>query len=282
MCSPSLVRRAHLFMVVRHHWPEYLMEAWGIATILVSAGLFAALLEYPGSPLRTLVPEPPARKALLGLMVGLTNIGLVYSPWGQQSGAHFNPAVTLSFLRLGKVARTDATWYMLAQFAGGTLAVLLVAAALGGVFTAPPVHYIVTVPGHAGQSGAFATEFAIAFAVMIAVLRLMNSVRWSRFTGLAAGGLIALAIPLAAPISRMSINPARTFASAFPSGVWTAAWLYFVAPVLGMLSAVEAYRRLGGATGRMCAKLDHPPHKRCIHCGYQPPPQGAGASEVTP
>jgi len=282
MRSPSLVGRAHLLTALRHHWPEYLMEAWGIAMILVSAGLFASLLEHPGLPLRALVPDPTARTVLLGVWVGLTIIGLVYSPWGQQSGAHFNPAVTVSFLRLGKVARTDAAWYVLAQFSGGTLAVLLMAAALGEVFTAPPVRYIVTVPGHAGLSGAFAAEFAIAFAVMAAILRLMNSARWSRFTGLAIGGLIALAIPLAAPISGMSINPARTFASAFAGGVWTGGWLYFVAPVLGMLSAVEAYRRLGGPTVRMCAKLDHPLHKRCIHCGHEPPPRGAVGSEETP
>ncbi len=282
MLNPTLPGRSDLFAAVRHHWPEYVMEAWGIAMILVSAGLGASLLEHPGSPLRALVTDPTLRNALLGLWVGLTIIALVYSPWGQQSGAHFNPAFTVGFLRLGKIARTDAAWYVLAQFVGGTFGVLLVTAALGEVFTAPPVHYIVTVPGRGGLPGAFAAEFAIAFVVMFAALRLMNSARWSRLTGLAIGALVAIAIPLAAPISGMSINPARSFASAFSAGVWSGAWIYFVAPMLGMLSATEAYRRLGRNTAAMCAKLDHGPRTRCIHCGYQLLPRGAARNEESP
>ena len=60
----------------------------------------------------------------MGAIMGLTAIGLIYSPWGQQSGAHLNPAVTLTFWRLGKVATWDALFYVLAQFAGGALGVL--------------------------------------------------------------------------------------------------------------------------------------------------------------
>jgi aquaporin Z len=70
----------------------------------------------------------------------------------------------------------------------------------------------------------------------------------------------------------MSMNPARTFASAAPGGPWTHAWIYYTAPILGMLAAVELYRRLlQRDTRRMCAKLDHPDNVRCIHCGHEPP-----------
>ncbi len=65
----------------------------------------------------------------MGLLMGLTAILIIYSPWGRQSGAHINPAVTLTFWRLGKVRTWDAIFYMLAQFAGGALGVLLVLAA---------------------------------------------------------------------------------------------------------------------------------------------------------
>src|SRR5687767_12327179 len=80
---------------LRRHWPEYLMEAAGLGLFMISAGLFGTLLFFPGSPLAESLPDPMARRALMGLIMGLTAIAIIYSPWGQQSGAHLNPAVTL-------------------------------------------------------------------------------------------------------------------------------------------------------------------------------------------
>jgi aquaporin Z len=105
---------------LRHHWPEYLMEAWGLGTFMVSAGVFGTLLFHPASPVARAVPDPLALRALMGVLMGLTAVALIYSPWGRQSGAHLNPAVTLTFLRLGKVRPWDALFYVLAQAAGGT------------------------------------------------------------------------------------------------------------------------------------------------------------------
>lgn len=85
---------------LREHWPEYLMEAWGLGTFMVSAGLFATLLEYPGSPVREAIENADLRRGLMGLAMGLTAIAIIYSPWSKQSGAHINPVVTLTFWRL--------------------------------------------------------------------------------------------------------------------------------------------------------------------------------------
>ena len=115
---------------LRCHWPEYLMEAAGLGLFMVAAGLFATLLWYPGSPVAQAAPDGILRRALMGLAMGLTAIAIIYSPWGQQSGAHINPAVTLTFWRLGKVATWDAVFCVLAQFAGGALGVLAVLAVL--------------------------------------------------------------------------------------------------------------------------------------------------------
>ena len=65
-----------------------------------------------------------------------------------------NPAVTLTFLRLGRIARWDAVFYIAAQFIGGCLGVLLTAAVLRDAFTVAPVHYVATLPGPAGPAGA--------------------------------------------------------------------------------------------------------------------------------
>jgi aquaporin Z len=112
----------------RSHWPEYVMEAAGLALFMFSAGLFGTLLGDPESPVHRAVASPLLRRALMGLAMGLTAVGIIYSPWGKQSGAHLNPATTLTFLRLGKVAPRDACGYIVAQFLGGLFGVYIVGA----------------------------------------------------------------------------------------------------------------------------------------------------------
>ena len=262
--------RYGLLEALKRHWPEYLMEAAGLGIFMVSAALFATLFEHPASPIRAAIADPFARRALMGLAMGLTAIGIIYSPWGQQSGAHINPAVTFTFFRLGKIEPSDALFYIMAQFAGGIAGVLLAAAALGMVIADPSVNYVVTVPGPGGPTVAFAAEVVISFGLMLTVLIASNNLKLGRFTGLFAGALVATYITVEAPLSGMSMNPARTFGSAMPSQVWTALWVYFTAPILGMLLAAESYLRLKGAREVFCAKLHHHNDKRCIfRCRYQ-------------
>jgi len=255
---------------LRRHWPEYLIEAWGLGTFMLSAGLFTTLIEYPGSPVAQAIADPDLRRGLIGVAMGLTAIGIIYSPWGRRSGAHLNPAVTLSFLRLGKVARWDAVFFIAAQFLGALLGVLLVVLVIGAPFAEPPVAYVATVPGKGGAGTAFGAEFLISLGMMLTVLAVSNSPRFAHLTGVFAGVLVAAYIAWEAPLSGMSMNPARSFASAAAGGIWTDAWVYFSAPILGMLSAVTVYRRFAPKRGVHCAKLDHPAHVRCIHCGYEP------------
>lgn len=265
-------RGAELIMrnAVAQHWPEYLMEATGLGIFMISACVFATLLEYPGSPVHQAIAEPNFRRFLMGIAMGVTAIGIIYSPWGKQSGAHLNPGVTLTFFRLGKIAPWDALFYVMAQFFGGLAGVLLAAAVLGQKVVHPTVNYVATVPGTWGEGAAFLAELLISFGLMATVLIVSNTDRLARLTGLFAGALVAIYITLEAPISGMSMNPARTFGSALPGQVWTALWIYFTAPPLGMLLAASLYLRLRGVQGVICAKLHHNNDKRCIfRCGYQ-------------
>jgi aquaporin Z len=252
---------------IRLHWPEYLIEAAGLAVFMLSACAFATLLFHPGSPVARGVAGSPFQRALMGLAMGATAVALIYSPWGRQSGAHFNPVVTLTFYRLGKVAGWDATFYGLAQVVGGVSAMLVATAVRRDLLMHPTVNYVVTAPGRSGVAIAFVAEAVIAFGLMTMVLTTSSAVRLARFTGLFAGLLVAAYITVEAPLSGMSMNPARSLASAVPAATWTGFWVYLTAPPLGMLAAAEVHRWRRRPV--LCAKLDHQTRRRCIfRCGY--------------
>jgi aquaporin Z len=257
-----------MIRALRLHSPEYLIEAWALGSFMVSAVLFTTLLEYPASPVRQLFPNGDVRRALIGLAMGLTAMALIYSPWGQKSGAHMNPATTLTFLHLGKITPWDAAFYITAQFAGGVCGVLLSRLLLGQIIGHPSVNYVMTVPGPAGVGVAFLAEMLMACGMMFMVLFVSNTPNLARFTGFLAGVLVFLYITFEAPFSGMSINPARTAASAIPGGNWKAGWIYFTAPLLGMLLAAEIYKAFAHSKNLACPKLYHGSKQRCIFCGY--------------
>jgi len=253
-----------------YHWPEYGLEALGLGLFMLSACIFTALLEHPASIVRQALPDPFVRRALIGIAMGLTAIALIYSPLGKRSGAHLNPAVTATFWRLGRMGNRDAVFYVLAQFAGGTIGVMLFATFAGRAIVADTsVNYIVTVPGMSGRWVAFAAEALISAVLMFTVLTVSNRPALNRYTGLFAGSLVALYIAFEAPLSGMSMNPARTLASAFAANVWMDTWIYFLAPLGGMLAAAELYLAMRGASAILCCKLHHDNDSPCIFpCRY--------------
>jgi len=252
---------------LRVHWPEYFMEAALLGAFMVSACVFGALYEFPLSPVRQAIASPLLRRLLMGLTMGVTAIGIFYSPWGKRSGAHINPAVTLTFFRLGKIKPWDALFYGAAQFLGAALAVYLVAAFMAKQLADPAVRYAATVPGPQGPWVALLAEFLMSVGMMSAVLHFSNRPALGRYTGLIASLLVAAYISVEVPFSGMSINPARTFGSALPAGIWDGFWIYLAAPPLGMLAAAETYLWRRGRTEVKCAKLHHDNDQRCIFCG---------------
>ncbi len=172
--------------------------------------------------------------------------------------------------------------YMSAQFLGGILGVLLAWAVCGLALANPPVHFIVTAPGVAGLIAAFVGELFISALLFGLVLLFISQRGLAPYTGIMAGILIALFIYFEAPLSGMSMNPARSFASALPAGDWSYLWLYFLAPVLGMQFSAGMYHVFWAPLpaslqfppdprGYHCAKLIHDPGWSCIPCGYTPP-----------
>jgi aquaporin Z len=258
---------------LKKHWPEYLMEAAELGLFMFSACAFTILLYHPSSPIAQTIHDGVWRRLLMGTAMGSTAIAIIFSPLGQRSGAHFNPSVTWTFFRLGKIDASDAAFYTLFQFAGGIAGVMLASLTFHTLVAHKSVNYAATLPGSGGPIVALLAEIIISFILMSVVLTVSNTKRLARWTGVFAGALVATYITIESPISGMSMNPARTFSSAVGAEVWMSLWIYFVAPPVGMLLAAEVYQRLHIGRAVACAKLHHHNNQRCIfRCNFEANP----------
>jgi aquaporin Z len=221
----------------RKNYVHYLQEALGLGLFMVSACFFGAMIFSPGSAWYAIFPSMMYRNICMGLAMGGTALFLFYSPFTAPSGSQLNPAVTLTFLSLNKMCRYDAMFYMLFQLAGGTITVLFMQWKMGDILIQAPVSSVVTIPGKAGTGWAFVTELMIAFITMSMVLFTSNNSIWKKYTRICSAILVCSWVILAGPVSGFSMNPARSFASAFSSGIWTSFWIYLIAPFAGMLLA---------------------------------------------
>ena len=240
------------------------MEAGELGLYMFFACAFATLLQHPASPVRHFITSSLARRALYGLAMGSTVIGIITTPWGKQSGGHFNPAMTFTFYRLGKVKFWDALFYIAGQFVGAISGVAIARYVLRGAPGNDAVRYAITVPGAHGSGVAFVAELTISFVLMLTVLFVSTRQTLARYTPYFVGTLVAVYLTVEAPLSGMSTNPARTFGSALQAGYWRALWVYFTAPQLGMLAAAEVFLGIRGGVAPYCAKLYHASDKRCI------------------
>lgn len=253
-----------MLQALTHHWPEYLIEALLLGTFMVVACGSVVVLNHPESLAVRRITNPNVRRAIIGVLMGLTAIVLIYSPLGQRSGAHMNPATTLTFFALGKVPAWDAAFYILAQFAGGAAGVGVASILLRSPVRHPDVNHAATVPGRRGAGVAWIAEFSITLVLMITVLITSNRASTAAYTGIIAGTLVALYITVEAPLSGMSMNPARTLGSAVHARDFRALWVYFTAPPLGMLCAAGLYVIAVGSGHVYCCKMSHAGDEPCI------------------
>jgi aquaporin Z len=247
----------------------YAMDGALLGAFMVSACASVALLEHPASPVREALDSGLLRRALVGIAMGITALLLIGSPWGKRSGAVMNPAMTLAFVRLGKLGLRDALGYAGAQFVGAALGVALSAVVLGTVVRHPSVNFVVTEPGGLGAGAAWIGEFGIAFVMLMVVTTVNRFPRLAPRTGWFVAALVASFITFEAPLSGMSLNPARTFASAIVANSWRGFWIYLTAPCAGVLVAVELLRALDRKRSDPCGKLNHSTSVDCFlkcHC----------------
>jgi len=151
--------------------------------------------------------------------------------FGETSGGHFNPIVSLAMFLDRRLGAREAVSYWIAQFVGAVLACL----ALLLMSSSDDVALAATVPGSHGIRGAFFAELFCSALFMIVILAVTKS-EASRSTVFVAIGLTLLAIHWAiVPFSGSSVNPARSFGTALIGNRWTDFWIYIIAPPLGAI-----------------------------------------------
>jgi aquaporin Z len=225
----------------KKNWIHYLQEALGLGIFMISACYFSVLLWAGQGAWHDVFPTDFSRFLMMGPLMGATALLIFYSPFTSPSGSHINPAVTITFFRLGKMCRWDALFYILFQFAGGVLGVYIMRQLLGHSLTSAPVRSAITIPGDGAVTKALFMEFCIAFITMTMVLFTSHHSTLKKYTRLFSGILVCAWVIIAGPVSGFGMNPARSFASSVSANDWTASWLYLLAPIVAMLLAAEVF-----------------------------------------
>lgn len=171
----------------------------------------------------------------VAITFGLIVMSMIYA-FGNTSGAHINPAVSIAFTIAGKFSFKELFPYIVSQLIGAVLASFTLKflfpanELLGGTYPA----------GTDMQS--FVLEFLLTYFLMLVILNVAHgSKEQGMFAGLAIGGVVALEAMFAGPICGASMNPARSIGPAIASGHFESLWVYILAPIAGALLAIPTH-----------------------------------------
>ena len=200
-----------------------------------SLGTFFLVLIGPGAMAVDVHTTGAVGHVGVALAFGFVVLAMVYS-LGRVSGAHINPAVTIALWSAGRLPGRDVGPYLIAQSIGAVLASLFLLSVLG------PVGELGATQPTLPVSGAFAVEWLLSFGLMFVILSVVTDERDTPGSaGFAIGLTVAFAALMGGPLTGASMNPARSLGPAVAAGVWTAHWIYWVAPITAMLAAVRAH-----------------------------------------
>ncbi|PYE53285.1 MIP/aquaporin family protein [Deinococcus yavapaiensis] len=171
----------------------------------------------------------------VALVFGLS-VATVIAAFAPISGAHINPTATFALVLAGKFPHSRAMPYILAQFVGAVFAGFVLLALFGRAGNLGA-----TVPA-GSVTQAFMLELILTFFLLLVALR--SGLPWI------VGGVVALEALMGGPLTGASMNPARSIGPALSSGVWTAHWLYWVAPLVGAALAVLVNRVISPRSAR--------------------------------
>jgi aquaporin NIP len=158
--------------------------------------------------------------------------------FGDISGAHINPAVTIALWSDRRFPRHEVPTYLLAQCAGAVAGGVAIAALLGGAVRASA-----TIPA-VNLTAALAVELGLSSLLMVAILGVIHAPAMKATGAIVIGLTVGVCALVGGPLTGASMNPARSLGPAVASGVWTAHWVYWLAPIGGMLATVRSYNWL--------------------------------------
>lgn len=174
----------------------------------------------------------------VAITFGLIVTALIYA-FGNKSGAHFNPAVTIAFSVVNLFPKKQILPYIIAQIAGA----LIASVALKLLF--PTNQNLGATLPSGTQLQSFFLEIILTFILMFVILfTSQGSKETGTMAGLAIGGVVLLEAMFAGPISGASMNPARSISPAVVSGNISVLWLYVVAPIAGAIIAAFLWKFL--------------------------------------
>lgn len=206
--------------------------------IAEGTGTFFLVLIGPGTAMVDAFTSGAIGPVGVALAFAFVVIAMVYA-LGHLSGAHINPAVTIAFWSVGRFPRSEVVPYALAQCVGAVAASLMLCAVLG-----PVGHMGATLPA-IPVAGALVIEVLLSFALMLVIMAVATDERVAEgFAALGVGLTVGFCALMGGPLTGASMNPARSFGPALVGMQWRSHWIYWVAPVAGMLAAARLYEFL--------------------------------------
>ena len=210
-------------------WRRYGAEATGTFLLVFIGPGAAATNQFVGT--NTIGTVGIALAFFFAILLAIASLGRI-------SGAHINPAVTIGLWSVKRFEGRDVLPYVAAQCAGAILAALAVRAVVGQAVAGAATTPSVAVPT------AFLVEFLFSAILMWVVMSVATDDRVSPTLAVIAIAGTVSALALQGALTGASMNPARTLGPAIVSGVWTAHWVYWIAPVAGMIVAARGYELL--------------------------------------
>ncbi len=174
----------------------------------------------------------------IAITFGLIVTAMIYA-FGDKSGAHLNPAVTIAFYFASLFPKKEILPYVVSQIVGAFIASALLKLLFPG-----NINLGATIPAGSNLQS-FVLEIVLTFILMLVILfTSQGSKEKGIMAGLAIGGVVLLAAMFAGPICGASMNPARSLSPGIVSGNVTSLWIYLAAPVIGAILATFAWRHI--------------------------------------
>lgn len=198
-------------------------------------GTFFLVLIGPGAAMVNAFDGGTLGQVGVALAFGFVVIAMVFA-LGHLSGAHINPAVTLAFWSVRRFPASEVFPYVLAQCIGASAASAVLRTALG------PVGSMGASLPRISTSAAFLIEWLLSFALMFVIMAVATDDRVADgFAAVAVGLTVGFCALMGGPLTGASMNPARSFGPALVGGIWRTHWLYWLAPITGMVVAARVY-----------------------------------------